>query len=100
MAKRVRVIFVHVVDDPQLLLERKRILRQEFARFHPVDLPKSADEPHTNKLQAEKREVVGLFVLSGRRKVSEVTLPNLGFMASNALSVCDARHSTMRLYIV
>src|SRR5262245_30113609 len=100
MPKRIRVVFVHVFDDPQLLLERKRILRHEFARFYPEDLPKSADEPYTNEVQTEKREVMGLFVLSGRRKVAEVSLAKLGFMASNAFGVCDARHSAMRLYIV
>ena len=99
-AKRVGVVFVHVFDDPQFLLKRKRILRHEFARFHPVDLPKSADESHADKVQAEKREVVGLFVLSGRRKVAEVSLSNLGLMVSYRLGVCDARHSAMRLYVV
>ena len=99
MSKRFFVVIVHVIDDPGLLIKGERVPGDEFVGFDPEDLAESADETDAHGFQAEEREVVSLFILPGRRKVSKVTLSNGRLRRSQWTCICDASDAAASLHV-
>src|SRR6266566_1680514 len=88
--QRIAMVIVHVLNDLRFLRRGKWIFRHEFAGFYPVDPAKSADEAHAHEFQPEKREVMGLVILTRGWKVPEVSLPSVGLVLTHRPGVGDA----------